>query len=291
MRAHVRVSPMAESAVVIPVFNPGHFIDIAVRSVLEQTVRDIEVVLVDDGGSEDITRVCTDPRIRLIKQANAGVASARNRGIAETSARFVAFLDQDDVWLPGKLEAQLAELARTTAPLCSTDFEIIDRDGNRIGPGFREHFFTYRDFLLGDGVLPSTMLARREALVAIGGFNPSYRYASDWDLLTRLTQHSGTLARVPTVLAQYRMHETNESHFYRAILEEGKHILSGHLAGPESDAATEGLRRLYKRNGAQAFDAFRRSRQWRDLEMALRLNPGNIGHQFLRFVERHVRRR
>jgi len=94
---------MSEISVIIPLYNKGKYIARALDSVLTQTFEDFEVIVVNDGSMDDgpdIVRTYHDPRLRMIKQANAGPGSARNRGIKETTAPYLAFLDADDEWLP-----------------------------------------------------------------------------------------------------------------------------------------------------------------------------------------------
>lgn len=102
---------MSKISVVIPLYNRARHIQRAISSVLVQTYRDFEIIVVDDGstdGGGDIVRQITEPRLRLITQANAGVSAARNRGIQESSCELIAFLDADDEWMPNHLGALMA---------------------------------------------------------------------------------------------------------------------------------------------------------------------------------------
>src|SRR5262245_39908172 len=104
---------MPNVSVVIPSYNSAAYLPAAIDSVLAQTARDLEVIVVDDGSTDDTPDVVAryGPPVRGIRQANAGVAAARNRGIAEARGRYIAFLDADDTWEPVKLERQLGELS------------------------------------------------------------------------------------------------------------------------------------------------------------------------------------
>lgn len=139
-------------AVVIPLYNKARHIKRALDSVLAQTFKDFEVIVVNDGStdrSEKVVERCTDQRIRLVNQANAGAAAARNRGIAEARADLIAFLDADDEWLPEHLAA-ISRLAKKY-PECGaycTNHKTVGTDG-RLGPST----FTYLPGSSSDGVL------------------------------------------------------------------------------------------------------------------------------------------
>ena len=126
-------------SVIVPVLNEEASIPELVRRIskaLDGGPR-FDVIFVDDGSTEELSYVETlDSRIVLLRQHNAGLSAARNAGIRATSAPLIAFLDADDLWLPLKLEHQVAAMAAGGAVLCSTDFEIIDATGGRIGPGY-----------------------------------------------------------------------------------------------------------------------------------------------------------
>lgn len=101
------MEPESKVGIVIPLYNKGTLVRRALNSVLNQTYQNFEVVVVDDGSTDegpDVVRECSDPRVRLIRQANAGPGAARNRGVQETHAPYLAFLDADDEWMPLFLE-------------------------------------------------------------------------------------------------------------------------------------------------------------------------------------------
>ncbi len=182
-------------SVVIPLYNKEHTIERAIRSVLSQTVQDFEIIVVDDGstdhGPQRASRIA-DQRIRMIHQANQGVSAARNRGIAEARAEFVAFLDADDYWEPNflyiidrlicryphcavfatryRMQYPTGELKLATYRGISYDFEGVLDDYFGVAAKSNPPIFS------------SAVCIRREALIDIGGF-PS-GVASGEDLLT-----------------------------------------------------------------------------------------------------------
>jgi glycosyltransferase involved in cell wall biosynthesis len=280
---------MADVVVVIPAFNPGPHLSEAVASVISQSYAEWAAIVVDDGSSEDLSYVeLLDPRIVVLRQENAGLSAARNAGIRATSEPLIAFLDTDDLWLPSKLERQVAAL-EGSAVLCSTDFEMIDGRGTRIGSGYGGAA-SFVDLLEGNGLCVSTVMVRRSALERVGLFDLRFQQAQDWDLWLRLAC-TGPFARCEEVLAQYRMHSSNMSLNYKRLLDEGTTILRGHAASADQEsraAARRGLRRLRRLAGAQAYDAFRNDRQLVDLIGALRLAPLLTLRQMRLFVARRL---
>lgn len=170
---------------VIPLHNGAGTVEATLQSVLRQTWTNLEVVVVDDGSTDDgperVARAArADPRIRLITQANAGVAAARNRGAEAAAARFLAFVDADDLWGPEKIACQMDALAAggPRAGLAYTWSALIDEEGrvysltNR--PTFEGPVFPdlCRANFVGNG---SCTLMRREAFERVGGYDPSLR--------------------------------------------------------------------------------------------------------------------
>ena len=194
---------------VVPLYNKAEYIERAVRSILNQTYTDLEAVIVDDGSSDEsaaIVEAIQDPRIRLIRQANAGEGAARNRGIRESRADIVAFLDADDEYRSGFLAAMHNALERH--PDCVAAFSGIANDptDESIAPGkpgandFFEFVNAFRP--LGSGPSASSIAIRKEALNQAGGFAENLRVGSDTDTWVRLAR-LGPFAFVPERLAVY----------------------------------------------------------------------------------------
>ena len=196
---------MPTVAVIIPAYNPDEtWLRSALESVVRQTFVDWEAVVVDDGSTSPLTWCgALDERISVVRQANLGLPEARNRGLRETTAPLVAFLDADDEWFAAKLDRQVRVLEEDVdRVMCSTDFEHIDASGTRIGPGYTGHNKTYVDLLTGCGIVPSTVMVRRSALNRVGPFLP-LASAEDWELWLRLAMLND-LTVIDEVLARYR---------------------------------------------------------------------------------------
>jgi glycosyltransferase involved in cell wall biosynthesis len=182
-------------SVVIPTYDRGPLLERAVASVLAQTYRTLELLVVDDGSTDDtqarLARI-DDPRLRVIRQGNQGVARARNRALREARGAYIAFLDSDDAWLPGKLERQVAALEAAPARVgfCHTALEI--RSDTRLLET-RPALATGRVFahlLLWNHVHAPTSsgVIRREVLDMVGGFDVSLPAVEDWEWLQRVAR-------------------------------------------------------------------------------------------------------
>jgi glycosyltransferase involved in cell wall biosynthesis len=187
-------------SVVIPTFNRAHCLPAAINSVLAQTRAAQEVWVVDDGSSDDSRRVVAayGDRVRYLYQDNAGVSAARNAGVRASRSHWIAFLDSDDEWLPGKLLMQCQQLKRwPNAVAQMVDCEIFEGDKRApstvfqmrgLQRNFQEAPLRSRPLLdvLTSAFFPSAWLVSRHALLAAGGFDTSMRMCEDTDLLSRL---------------------------------------------------------------------------------------------------------
>jgi hypothetical protein len=186
---------MPRVSVVIPAFNAARFIDRAIGSVLSQTWTDIEVLVVDDGSTDDTVAVLRryGRHVTLIQQRNAGPAAARNRGLQAAVGEFVAFLDADDWWEQGKLTAQV-ELLDTHPDIgfCSTATRVVDASGRKLADWpCLDSASSLPDAIFANGAAisgsTSGVLARRSVLIQAGGFNEALRGFEDPDLWIRLS--------------------------------------------------------------------------------------------------------
>ena len=180
-------------SVVIPIFNGAPFVAKAVDSILAQGVADVEVIVVDDGSTDGtqavLAELATTAGIVWFQQDHGGPARSRNRGISEASGEFIALLDCDDVWLPGKLEAQLAIMrARPAVGVVHTDFEVVDEQGRVEERAHARHSQEplVMAFAGGHTALPSTLLMRRSVLNQVGALDPELYGSEDSDLTIRL---------------------------------------------------------------------------------------------------------
>lgn len=194
---------MPKVSVVLPTYNRAHVLTRAVDSVLTQTFRDFELIIVDDGSTDatqDVLAQYNAPQVRTIRlSTNAGACHARNIGITASCGEFVAFHDSDDEWLPNKLAVQIERLeaVQTMSRKVGASYSrvISKRDGI-----FRLYFPPYSDELTFRGNIYSqllqknlvdtpTLVVRREVLTEVQLFDEELPWLQDWDLALRIAQH------------------------------------------------------------------------------------------------------
>jgi len=179
-------------SVIIPTFNRGWIIKEAIDSVLEQDFIDFELIVVDDGSSDDTAEIlgAFGGDIKIIGQSNRGVSAARNRGIQASAGRWIAFLDSDDLWLPQKLSRQVAFFdAHPDAMICQSEEQWI-RNGVRVNPKLRHRKFSGMIFersLELCLVSPSAVMIRKRLFSDVGLFDESLPACEDYDLWLRVS--------------------------------------------------------------------------------------------------------
>jgi glycosyltransferase involved in cell wall biosynthesis len=185
-------SKIPQVSVVIPTYNRAWCLREAVDSVLSQDFRDFELIVVDDGSTDPTPQLLEGygPTIRVLRQDNRGVSAARNAGIAAGRGALIAFLDSDDLWLPGKLERQVAFFdSQADALICQTE-ELWVRNGRRVNPGKRHR---KRSGLIFEPSLelclvsPSAVMVRRVLFERVGLFDEGLPACEDYDLWLRVS--------------------------------------------------------------------------------------------------------
>jgi glycosyltransferase involved in cell wall biosynthesis len=215
------VNPVA--SVIIPTYNRAHLISRSIDSVFQQTFKDYEIIVIDDG-SRDKTKEMLwerygDQLVYIGKEKNEGLSAARNAGIKAARGKYLALLDDDDEWLPEKLEMQIALMAATSAPglVYCNGFKVNEK-GEVIGEikGFAKG--AALDALLSYNCLgpPSSVLLKKDVLEKIGCFDENLRALEDWDLWIRVAQLY-VIDFVDHCLVKYRVHADNMSNNINAM--------------------------------------------------------------------------
>jgi len=181
---------MIETSIIIPTYNRLSFLKEAVESVLNQTNKDFELILVDDGSTDGTKEFAAglSKRLRYVYQENAGPSAARNLGISEAQGEYITFLDSDDLWLENKLQVEIDFLkANREAMVCYTD-EIWIRKGVRVNPKNKHRKYSgwiFEQCLPLCIVSPSSVLMKREFFESVGYFDETLPACEDYDLWLR----------------------------------------------------------------------------------------------------------
>jgi glycosyltransferase involved in cell wall biosynthesis len=260
-------------SVVIPTYRHADFVLDAVCSALTQTYEPLEVIVVDDGSPDDtaarLAPLAESGRIRYVRQPNAGVAAARNRGAALARGEYLAFFDDDDLLYPDALAWRVAALERDpalafvygacapfadgTAP-APPPVESVDRAVGAVRP-----LDPLRYLVRCHMVTPGQAVIRRDAFEAVGGFDASFWGADDWDLWLRLLERYGA-GHSPRAALAYRLHGHNASRRTSEMWRSSMRVLHRHL--PNAPTDTRAILRWL---------SVRRLRQWLDPQIRQRL--------------------
>lgn len=191
-RIDLKMETKALVSVIIPTYNRGYCLGDAIRSVLSQTVTDFELLVIDDGSTDNTREVVKNfQRTRYFRlPANNGVSTARNFGIQRAKGRYICFLDSDDSWAPGKLEAQVDWMeSHPQCDICYTD-EIWIRKGVRVNPMKKHQKHSgniFRHCLPLCTVSPSSVMVRASLFKETGAFDEALPVCEDYDLWLRLS--------------------------------------------------------------------------------------------------------
>ena len=264
---------MHRISVVLPAYNARDTIVPALRSALAQTAAPYEIVVVDDG-SQDGTAELVErelPEVKVLRQANTGPSAARNTAAAAARGEWLAFLDADDLWLPGKLEAQLAALdAAPEIGMCSSDWV---RDAAKAPPlpapaELPRRRIAFADIVRLNRFQTSTVLVRRELWQAVGGFRTAIDGTEDWDFWMRVSRLTDDL-HLAWPLVVYRDEGSSYSKNARRVYDAMQRMLAD-LGPPDGPIPETEYRRLLAWHDVRFAYAFWRLGRQEDLRAALR---------------------
>lgn len=230
--------------VVIPTYNYGVFLEGAIRSAASQSYPHIEIIVVDDGSTDDTQAILLRLEAEIsnlhnIKTAHLGVSNARNVGTKAARGTYVAYLDADDLWHPSKIAKQVAAIEahggdpEWAAVYCL--FRTVDRHGRLIGsaPAFETRGYCFASHLivnhLGNG---SSLMVRKDIALAVGGFNPAYSLCEDIDFQLRILRHY-KLELVREYLVAYRNHKGSATKNHVKMAEAFTDTMKRHTSDPQ----------------------------------------------------------
>ena len=197
-------------SVIIPAFNRAHTLPRALDSVLSQTLKPREIIVVDDGSTDETNAVLADyPGLCIISQDNRGVSAARNMGIKKAGGEWLAFLDSDDEWLKEKLEKQWDAICIDDKLICHTE-EIWIRNGQRVNPMKKHKKFggiIYERCLPLCVISPSSVMIHRSVFEDVGVFDESLEVCEDYDLWLRICAKYSILFIDEPLIVKYGGHE------------------------------------------------------------------------------------
>lgn len=183
-------------SVIIPVYNKAHFLPDTLKSVFAQNYKDIEVIIVDDGSTDNVLSA-VEPyknKVKFVRQSNMGVSLARNKGIQIASGDFVCFLDADDVFLPEKIKRQIDYFEQhPECDLVYTNGIVVDQKGNRVCDGCVQRKTGYsgdvfRELLIRNFITTSSVMVRKEKILFQEPFKQKYKASQDYDLWLTLSR-------------------------------------------------------------------------------------------------------
>jgi len=281
-------------SVIIPTYNYGRFIAEAIQSVLQQTHRPDEIVVVDDGSTDDTARVVAGfgDAVKYVRQENGGVCAARNKGVAESTGEIIAFMDADDTMEPESIAKQVALFGDERVGLVHCGLRLFDDEsGETIELQLEGGEDGVADnLLLWEGASiagPGAILVTREAFDSVDGFDTGMKVGEDWDFCYRVARRF-KVRFVPEPLVNYRSHAT-AAHRNVAEMERGMSRFYEKAFSTNDEAVLKLKSRAYgnfhKVMAGSYFHAADYKNFARHAARSVFMRPGNLGH-FLKFPVR-----
>ncbi|MBN1318243.1 MAG: glycosyltransferase family 2 protein [Anaerolineales bacterium] len=222
------MSHSALVSIIIPVYNCERYLAQAIQSALDQTYRETEIIVIDDGSTDSSAETVKHllPAVRYLKQPHSGTASARNQGVRLSRGHFLSFLDADDLWVKNKLELQMETLS------IDPDIEAVFSHVQQFFSPELDSSFQARIHCPDQpipGWLPTTMVIRRDAFFRIGWFETRLKIAEDMSWILRSRDQNLRTVMLPDILYHRRLHENNKGLIMRKYVGQRLHIVKAHL--------------------------------------------------------------
>ncbi|GIV76498.1 MAG: hypothetical protein KatS3mg050_0892 [Litorilinea sp.] len=279
---------MPTVSVIIPAYNQARYLGAAIRSVLEQSHQDFELIVVDDGSTDETASVCgqfDDARIRYLYQDNAGLSAARNTGLHCCQGAYITFLDADDLFLPDKLRLLLDRMEADPAlGLVAGQAIPIDEDGCQIGKVFDQAPPADASrWLLANPLHVGSVLLRREWQERVGFFDESLRSYEDWDYWLRLALAGCPMGWVDQPVSLYRFHTRQMTRNGEQMTQATFAVLDKVFSRPDLppswlERRNEAYASAHLRAAAQAYLAQDFARAQQAMADAVRSNPRLLEH-------------
>ena len=215
-------------SIIIPAYNSAAYIREAIGSARTQTYQNIEIIVVDDGSTDNLKKILTPyitkGLIRYFYEGNKGLAAARNFGMRNAKGNYIAFLDADDIFLSGKIETQVKYLE--THPECDVSYCDIwhfYEDSGAQNVSLRYNYYSgdevFPNLLKKNFINPLTVVMRSSLVGRFGFFNEQFRRSEDWEYWVRLSWRGARFCFLPEKLARYRIRRTSMSYDWRSEVE------------------------------------------------------------------------
>jgi glycosyltransferase involved in cell wall biosynthesis len=289
---------MIKASVIIPTFNRAEYLGQAIESVLSQTLQDFEIIVVDDGSTDNTREVALsykDTRVNYVHKDNGGVSSARNTGIKTSRGEYIALLDSDDIWLPDNLERKVKILDShpDIGLVCSDAYFLDNKTGMNTGTLWSEKRFKYsqnpenaarqpmKDLLWRSCfIMPQATIIRNSVFTTVGYFDESLPTSEDWDFFVRVVQRF-PIEIINAPLLKIRRHSASLSKnldkvYQGSVISINKAIRSDSFSGEELSILKKRLALEHCRYGRWALINNRGSAAKKALLSSIRTNPWDI---------------
>jgi len=272
-------------SVIIPTYNRADLLPAAIESVIGQTFSDWELIVVDDGSTDNtaemIRPLLLETRLRYVPEPNRGRSAARNYGASLALGQWLIFLDSDDCFLPNTLTAHLATVNEQPGiAMTIGGYEFIDGHGHRLGERrpWEESSLALPNWVFNSFGMPGAVMIQRHWFQQVLGFDETLHMSEDWDLFLRLAQAGGTMGWTRAMVCQYRQHAGNSIHDLALHRDSSLRVLDKFFGQPGLAPALANLAQparawVYVIFARRAFASGYGDSAGQDLRQALALDP------------------